>query len=452
MSDQKPVPVQQAPAAEPEKAEEAAVVASEAPEASDKPSETPAAATTETTDKVAEPQAKEVVQDTPVKAEEAVKDAPIAPEPEAAKTDEQKQPEQPTYLTKIPGLAQLFEQLPKILSETGYNEMWGVQLKDSEDVPTVNVLIKFLRANEGNVQGAQDQLRKALEWRKKTDPLALVESGRYSATKYGGLGYLTTFEQDGRPLVFTWNIYGAVKDVSATFGDSDEFVKWRAALMELAVQDLKMKDATEVIDYDGEKDPYQMIQVHDYLNVKFFRMDPSVRTATKKTIDVFSTAYPELLREKFFVNVPSIMGWMFSAMKLFLSRNTTRKFHPISNGANLAREFPATIADMIPKTYGGKGAELKDEARTVQLVEDKVEKEEKKEEVKPVQPFEETAAPAVPPKDDEPVKEEAPKEEAAKEDPLKEEVAVQAEATTTGQTTEKEVLKEEIKPVAEEAK
>jgi hypothetical protein len=33
-----------------------------------------------------------------------------------------------------------------------------------------------------------------------------------------------------------------------------------------------MKDATEVIEYDGE-DPYQMIQVHDYLNVKFFRMD-----------------------------------------------------------------------------------------------------------------------------------------------------------------------------------
>ncbi|KAJ5381493.1 Phosphatidylinositol transfer protein sfh5 [Penicillium cataractarum] len=460
MSDQKPV--EQVPAAEPEKLQEAAVVASEAPEASDKPSETPAAATTETTDKEAEPKAEEAVHDTPAKVEEPVNDAPVAPEPEAAKPEEQK-PEQPAYLTKIPGLAQLFEQLPKILNETSYNEMWGVQLKDSEDVPTVNVLIKFLRANEGNVQGAQDQLRKALEWRKKTDPLALVESGRYSATKYGGLGYLTTYEQDGRPLVFTWNIYGAVKDVSATFGDSDEFVKWRAALMELAVQDLKMKDATEVIDYDGEKDPYQMIQVHDYLNVKFLRMDPAVRAATKKTIDVFSTAYPELLREKFFVNVPTIMGWMFSAMKLFLSRNTTRKFHPISNGANLAREFPAAIADKIPKTYGGKGAELKDEARTVQLVEDKVEKEDKKDEAKPVEATEETAAPA----DEKPVTEEAPKEEAAKEEtakeepvkaeapkeePVKEEVHVQVGATNTEQTTEKEVLKEEIKPVAEEAK
>jgi hypothetical protein len=223
MSDQKPV--EQIPVAEPEKGEEApvvAVVAAEAPEASDKPSETPAAATTDATDKEAEPKAEEAVEETPAKEAEPAKDAPVAPETEAPKPEEEQKPEQPAYLTKIPGLAQLFEQLPKIISETSYNEMWGVQLKDSEDVPTVNVLIKFLRANEGNVQGAQDQLRKALEWRKKTDPLALIESGRYSATKYGGLGYLTTYEQDGRPLVFTWNIYGAVKDVSATFGDSDE--------------------------------------------------------------------------------------------------------------------------------------------------------------------------------------------------------------------------------------
>lgn len=210
------------------------------------------------------------------------------------------------------------------------------------------------------------------------------------------------------------------------------FVKWRAALMELAVQDLKMKDATSVIDYDGEKDPYQMIQVHDYLNVKFFRMDPAVRTATKKTIEVFSTAYPELLREKFFVNVPSIMGWMFSAMKLILSRNTTRKFHPITNGANLAREFPAAIADKLPKTYGGKGSDLKDDARTVQLVEDKEEKkEEPKEKAKPVEVSGESAAPAEASAQPEEVKE-ISKDEPTTSEPAKQE-------------TVKEELKEELK-------
>jgi hypothetical protein len=178
--------------------------------------------------------------------------------------------------------------------------------------------------------------------------------------------------------------------------------------MEVAVQDLKMKDATEVIDYDGE-DPYQMIQVHDYMNVKFFSMDPSVRAATKKVIEVFATAYPELLSEKFFVNVPAIMGWMFTAMKFLLSRNTTRKFHPITNGANLAREFSSSIAEKIPKAYGGKGPELKENARFIPLIED--EEQSAKDKGKSA----EEPTVAEPTKEDALPKEESPKAEAAKE-------------------------------------
>src|SRR5690606_15222412 len=106
--------------------------------------------------------------------------------------------------------------------------------------------------------------------------------------------------------------------------------------MELAVRELKIDQSTKVIDYHGE-DPYQMIQVHDYLNVSFLRLNPNIRAASKETIETFSLAYPELLREKFFVNVPAIMSWMFTALKVFLSKNTIRKFHPISNGANLAK-------------------------------------------------------------------------------------------------------------------
>jgi hypothetical protein len=135
--------------------------------------------------------------------------------------------------------------------------------------------------------------------------------------------------------------------------------------MELAIQELKLNEATAVIDYDGE-DPYQMIQVHDYQNVSFLRMNPTIRAASRTTIEVFSMAYPELLKEKFFVNVPAIMGWMFAAMKVFLSKNTTRKFHPIANGANLAKEF-SSFGEKIPKAYGGKGAELQENAMTVSL-------------------------------------------------------------------------------------
>lgn len=100
-----------------------------------------------------------------------------------------------------------------------------------------------------------------------------------------------------------------------------------------------------------------MVQVHDYLNVSFLRMDPSIRAASKETIQTFSMAYPELLREKFFVNVPLVMGWVFAAMKLFLSPATIKKFHPLSYSSSLAGELPGW-GDQLPATYGGKGEEV----------------------------------------------------------------------------------------------
>ena len=105
---------------------------------------------------------------------------------------------------------------------------------------------------------------------------------------------------------------------------------------------------------DSGIDPYRMIQVHDYLNVSFLRMDPAVKAASKEVIATFSMAYPELLNEKFFVNVPLLMGWVFTAMKLFLSPETVKKFHPLSYGSSLASELPS-FGKELPVPYGGKG-------------------------------------------------------------------------------------------------
>jgi phosphatidylinositol transfer protein SFH5 len=81
--------------------------------------------------------------------------------------------------------------------------------------------------------------------------------------------------------------------------------------MELSVKELDLASATAKIPENGP-DPYRMVQVHDYLNISFLRMDPAVRAASKETIQTFSMAYPELLKEKFFVNVPLVMGCKYS--------------------------------------------------------------------------------------------------------------------------------------------
>ncbi|RKL30102.1 Phosphatidylinositol transfer protein sfh5 [Fusarium proliferatum] len=263
-------------------------------------------------------------------------------------------------------LTKLNARLEDIFTKTLHKEMWGVQLTNIDHVPTKVVLQKFLRANNDDPVAAEKQLTQALEWRKKMNPAALVTQ-TFDKSKFGDLGYVTVHKgENGNETIITWNIYGAVKDNKATFGNVEEFIKWRAAIMELSVQKLKLDQVTEPIPEGGE-DPYQMIQVHDYLNVSFFRMDPAVKAASKETISVFSMAYPELLAHKYFVNVPAIMGWMFGAMKLFLAPATLRKFHPMTSGTTLATELKS-IVSTLPKEYGGQGPSVK-EGMSVSLTE-----------------------------------------------------------------------------------
>jgi hypothetical protein len=95
--------------------------------------------------------------------------------------------------------------------------------------------------------------------------------------------------------------------------------------MELAMEALSLKTANKPI--TATYDPYKITQVHDYKNISFLRQSPAVKNASKTTIEVFATNYPELLREKFFLNVPGIMGEFFVLFVLFPGeRNLISRF------------------------------------------------------------------------------------------------------------------------------
>ncbi|KAG6114122.1 hypothetical protein E4U13_003506 [Claviceps humidiphila] len=286
--------------------------------------------------------------------------ADVAPETPAA-------PAAPAVETP---LTKLTARLSDITNKAKHSEMWGVELSPSSaHAPTQVVLLKFLRANNNQVDAAEKQLLSALEWRKEMQPAKLVTEA-FPRAKFGDLGYVTTHKDAaGKETVITWNIYGAVKNNKTTFGNVQEFLRWRTALMELGVQKLNLNDITKPLAEDDE-DIYRMLQVHDYLSVSFFRMDPAVKTASKQTIQTFSMAYPELLSHKYFVNVPAIMGWMFGFMKLFLAPATLRKFHPMTSGTSLSTELKSLVAS-LPKEYGGQGPSVK-EAETVYLVDEAV--------------------------------------------------------------------------------
>jgi len=102
-----------------------------------------------------------------------------------------------------------------------------------------------------------------------------------------------------------------------TFGDTDAFIRWRVAIMELTLQQLHLDKADRSIpDYGKGPDPYQAIQVHDYLSVSFFRQPAEIKASSRKIIELFSAYYPETVSYKYFVNVPIVMQWMMGKRML----------------------------------------------------------------------------------------------------------------------------------------
>jgi hypothetical protein len=121
-------------------------------------------------------------------------------------------------------LSKLFAELPAIIENAEYTEMWGVELSEDSHVPTTIVLEKFLRANSKDVSKAKAQLIEALKWRKKVQPTKLLADMDFNTAKFGGLGFVTIYPKSdthGKEII-TWNIYGAVKDNKATFGNVEE--------------------------------------------------------------------------------------------------------------------------------------------------------------------------------------------------------------------------------------
>ncbi|WWC92029.1 uncharacterized protein L201_006983 [Kwoniella dendrophila CBS 6074] len=268
-------------------------------------------------------------------------------------------------------LLKFHARLPKIIEEAGHSDIWGVKLSTAEppEFSTLIILQKYLRSTSNDLEKSVVNLTKTLKWRKEFGLDKKKEQGTEEEEDFGpdfdGLGYVTKVGKDnGRDDIVTWNVYGAVKDLKKPFGDLQRFLRWRIGLMEKAISYLHLEKATIPI-HDSSStatetnniDIYKIDQIHLYGGVSFLRMDPLVKSASKATIEIFQNHYPELLLRKFFVQVPLIMSWMFTAISLFVSVETSKKFQVISYPTNLAKELGNP--NDIPKELGGNGPDLK---------------------------------------------------------------------------------------------
>ncbi|KAF9525364.1 CRAL-TRIO domain-containing protein [Crepidotus variabilis] len=211
--------------------------------------------------------------------------------------------------------------------------LWGVDIDPTNPVGDARVsvvLLKFLRARHLNVSEGRSMLVNTLRWRESFD-LKAACAEEFPKDVFGGLGKVYGRDKGGRPVVY--NIYGGTQDLKAAFGDVQRFIRWRVALMEQSVSQL------DFINVD------QTLQIHDYEGVSITSRDANSKAAASEATNIFQSHYPELLYHKLFVNVPTLLTWIFWAFKPLISAETVKKMEVVGTGKGTVRRALAVWID-----------------------------------------------------------------------------------------------------------
>ena len=122
-------------------------------------------------------------------------------------------------------LTRFYDAFEELVKQAEHNEVYGIELSKSNAFHTKLILQKFLRANQNDFEKAKQQLLETLRWRKEFDPVKAVGES-VDRAKFDGLGYIIEVDgvpgSDNKKDVVTFNVYGAVKDNKATFGNLEE--------------------------------------------------------------------------------------------------------------------------------------------------------------------------------------------------------------------------------------
>ncbi|RPD58931.1 CRAL/TRIO domain-containing protein [Lentinus tigrinus ALCF2SS1-7] len=219
--------------------------------------------------------------------------------------------------------------------------LWGVELSTTPNAKASVILAKFARARSLNVAHAADMLVSTLKWRDEFKIDEIMQE-KFDPEVFGKLGVVHGKDKEGHPV--TYNLYGAVKDMNAVFGDVQKFLRWRVQFMEQSI---------ELLDFETVD---QMVQVHDYEGVSMTQRDAHQKAAAKEATSIFQNHYPEFLSRKFFINVPTLLTWIFWLFKPLISAATLAKMSVVGTGAKtIGAELSQIIpVSELPKRYGGE--------------------------------------------------------------------------------------------------
>jgi len=261
-------------------------------------------------------------------------------------------------------LVQLRQRVPEIIERAKKESpevaalskftIWGKDLQESGSASDI-ILLKYLRAEELNLDKAVDRLVATLVFRTdcQIDALTDAELPDY----FLGHDVMCGVDSGGRPIMISR--FGGM-DLPKVFGDAEAFVRYRAQLMERAIRLLKFEP--------GEAE--ELCQVHDYGGVPLVFHQPEVKAGVTAVSKVFGEHYPETKGKTIFVNFPSVFGKLWKAFSIVIPERTRSKFVILGQGDALSL-FEHLQPEMVPEVLSGLRKEppskLTSAAKVVQI-------------------------------------------------------------------------------------
>mmetsp|Transcript_3442 Transcript_3442/g.7947 ORF Transcript_3442/g.7947 Transcript_3442/m.7947 type:complete len:377 (+) Transcript_3442:116-1246(+) len=243
-------------------------------------------------------------------------------------------------------LASLRERVPEIVAKARESSeearalpkqtIWGKDLEEKSDASDV-ILLKYIRAEELNVDKAVERLVATLVFRAdcRIDELAKAELPDH----FQGHDVISGKDVDGRPVMISR--FGGM-DLKKVFGDVEAFVRYRAQLMERAIELLTFKSG----------DVEDLCQVHDYSGVPLVFQTSEVKGGVAAVSKVFGEHYPETKGKTIFVNFPSAFSKLFKAFSVLIPERTRKKFL-ILGEQDQATLFEHIKPEIVPEAIGG---------------------------------------------------------------------------------------------------
>ena len=201
-----------------------------------------------------------------------------------------------------------------------------------------DVLFRYLRAREFNIELSMKLLLSTLKWRDEFGTWNVADRYENELRKEMDTGkiYRSGKDKFGRPILYLRNRHQNTKD-------PENQMRFLAYVLELATHTMDITKGVEkwviVIDFKGQT----------------WSNTPSL-SITKQTIDILLTHFPERLGVAFFVDFPKFFQVIWSAVQPFLTETTRQKIRFVGGPPESIYPAMADVIDddQIEKEFGGK--------------------------------------------------------------------------------------------------